>query len=80
VRFAQGKRARLRGNGRSGFANKDLHNPTFAFGYAAAQSQKSGLGQGQKATVSALQFLVSKAYAAAVKAIDSTSRAFRSAA
>jgi hypothetical protein len=80
MRFAQGKRVRLWGNGHSGFENKDLHNPIFAFGYASAYSQRACLGQGQKATVSALQFLVSKAYARAVKAIDSTSRAIRSAA
>jgi hypothetical protein len=48
VRFAQGKRVRLWGNGHSGFENKDLHNPISAVGYASTYSQNAGLGQGQK--------------------------------
>jgi hypothetical protein len=71
---------RLRGNDLSGFENRDLHNTISAIGYASTHSQRACLGQGQKGTVSALQFLVSKAYARAVKASDSTSRALRSAA
>jgi hypothetical protein len=39
---------RLWGNGLSGFANKDLHNPISAVGYASTYSQKVGLVEGQK--------------------------------
>jgi hypothetical protein len=39
---------RLWGSGLSGFANKDLHNPISAVGYASTYSQKVGLVEGQK--------------------------------